>query len=271
MIIGLCSCEKRDDSAVYSQIEASSSLSVSSSVDIVQSGVEQPSSSGSSSSAPYAEPSSTAPSGSEQTAQVYTVSAFVGQSDDWRLLLANRNNVVEGYSPSVKRFERKYCQSSNGYDFDERAFDDAMAMISAAEQEGVRLIIKSSYRTYSKQTELYEAKVRTYLNKGYSRANAEKIAATIVAIPGTSDHNLGLAIDFNYLEQEDENKPELVWLRENGEKYGFVMRYPKGKENITGVIYEPWHFRYVGVENAKRMNALNMCLEEYVEYLSKNS
>ena len=146
-----------------------------------------------------------------------------------------------------------------------------MDMILAAREDGINLVILSTYRTYARQTELYNNKVKYYLNKGYSQANAEKHASTVVAIPGTSDHNLGLAIDFNYLEEKYENKPSLKWLREIGEKYGFVMRYPKGKENITGVIYEPWHFRYVGKEHAKIMNEKNMCLEEYVEYLSKNS
>lgn len=185
--------------------------------------------------------------------------------------MANRNNVVENYTPAVKQFDRKYCQNDVKYYFDERAFDDAMDMILAAREDGINLVILSTYRTYARQTELYNNKVKYYLNKGYSQANAEKHASTVVAIPGTSDHNLGLAIDFNYLEEKYENKPSLKWLRENGEKYGFVMRYPKGKENITGVIYEPWHFRYVGKEHAKIMNEKNMCLEEYVEYLSKNS
>ena len=209
---------------------------------------------------------------SSDSSKIYSVSAFVGQSDDWRLLLANRNNIIGGYSPSVKQFDAKYCQDNvTKYTFDERAFDDAMDMIKAALDDGVKLVIVSSYRTYERQTTLYNNKVNYYVQRGYSKADAEQKAATIVAVPGTSDHNLGLAIDFNYLEQVYENRKELVWLRNNAERFGFVMRYPKNKENVTGVIYEPWHYRYVGKDNAEKMNELGMCLEEYVEYLSKRS
>ena len=138
-------------------------------------------------------------------------------------------------------------------------------------EDGVKLISVSAYRSYEKQQSLYKNKVNYYLKQGYSQKGAENKASTIVAIPGTSDHSLGLAVDFNYLEQRYENKPELVWLKEHAEEYGFVMRYAKDKEQYTGVIYEPWHYRYVGKDHARKMNQLNMCLEEYVEYLQKNS
>jgi D-alanyl-D-alanine carboxypeptidase len=198
---------------------------------------------------------------------IYSVSAFVGQSDDWRLLLANRNNVIDNYEPEVTRIPREHCQDSQNYRIDSRVYDELMAMILAAEEDGVKLTVVSSYRPYSSQQRLYNNKVNYYINRGYSRANAELLASTVVAIPGTSDLNLGLAVDFNYLEQSDENKPELVWLRENAEQYGFVMRYPKNKENVTGVIYEPWHYRYVGAEHAKMMNEMDYCLEQYLAYL----
>ena len=125
-------------------------------------------------------------------------------------------------------------------------------MIEAAKEDGIKLISVSAYRSYEKQQSLYKNKVNYYLKQGYSQKGAENKASTIVAIPGTSDHNLGLAVDFNYLEQRHESKPELVWLKEHAEEYGFVMRYPKNKENCTGVIYEPWHYRYVGKDHAKK-------------------
>ena len=87
--------------------------------------------------------------------------------------------------------------------------------------------------------------------------------------PGTSEHNLGLAIDFNYVNYNFDQTKGFKWLKDNAENYGFVLRYDKEKEDITKVIYEPWHWRYVGKENAIKMNELNMCLEEYIEYLSK--
>ena len=88
--------------------------------------------------------------------------------------------------------------------------------------------------------------------------------------PCTSEHNLGLAVDFNYINNEFEKTKEFSWLQKNAENYGFILRYNKNKENITQVNYEPWHWRYVGVDNAKKMNELNMCLEEYLEYLKSN-
>ncbi len=264
ILLLLCSCSG-DDVAVYNQIYINGNVSEDTAASAPSSTESQVSSEAVTSD------SSNATSSAGASSDVYTVSPYIGQNSDWRLLMANRNNVVDNYSPVVKQFDRKYCQNDVKYYFDERAFDDAMDMILAAREDGVILVILSTYRTYQRQTELYNNKVQYYLNQGYSKENAKKHAATVVAIPGTSDHNLGLAIDFNYLEEQYENKPSLKWLRENGEKFGFVMRYPKGKEDVTGVIYEPWHFRYVGVEHAKKMNELGMCLEEYVEYLSKNS
>ena len=201
----------------------------------------------------------------------YSVLNFTGQVDDWRLKMANRLNIIEDYTPNVTAIGSQYCQYGDSYEIDERVYDDLIDMITAAENDGVDLIAVSAYRSFSSQQRLYERKVQTYLDQGYSQKKAEDIAGTIVAVPGTSDHNLGLAVDFNYLEQHYENTEELVWLKENAEKYGFVMRYAKDKESYTGVIYEPWHYRYVGKEHAKIMNEKNMCLEEYVKYLSKNS
>lgn len=201
----------------------------------------------------------------------YSVYNFVGQTGDWRLRLANRLNKIDDYTPPTKYIGTKYCRNNDNYKIDERVYDDLIAMMDAAAEDGVKLIVVSAYRSYERQTNNYNNKVNYYINKGYSRKDAENKASTIIAIPGTSDHNLGLAIDFNYLEEKYENRPELVWLREHAEEYGFVMRYKKEKGNYTGIIYEPWHYRYVGKEHAKKMNQLNMCLEEYVEYLLKNS
>ena len=92
-----------------------------------------------------------------------------------------------------------------------------------------------------------------------------------MARPGTSEHHTGLAIDFNSVESKFENTEGYEWLKKNAEDYGFVMRYPQGKEDVTGVIYEPWHWRFIGIKHAKEMNRLNLCFEEYVRYLDKQS
>lgn len=201
----------------------------------------------------------------------HSVLNFTGQVKDWRLMLANRMNIIDDYTPNIKSIGTQHCQNGDDYEVDERIYDDLIAMINAAADDGVKLVAVSAYRTYEFQQKLYDRKVQYYIDQGYSKSGAENKAGTIVAVPGTSDHSLGLAVDFNYLEQHYENTKELMWLKENAEEYGFVMRYAKDKETLTGVIYEPWHYRYVGKENAKIMNDKNMCLEEYVQYLTKNS
>ncbi|MEE1186167.1 MAG: M15 family metallopeptidase [Acutalibacteraceae bacterium] len=192
------------------------------------------------------------------------------KTDEWQLIIANSDNIVTDYYVDLSVIPSEFCQDGIDFEIDSRAYDDLVDMLNAAEEDGVHLNVLSSYRSYEYQNTLYQNKVSYYLNMGYEQKEAETAAATVVAVPGTSDHNLGLACDFNYLEQEFENTDELVWLKENAERFGFVMRYPKGKETVTKIIYEPWHYRYVGTEHAKKMNELNMCLEEYVDYLKNN-
>ena len=131
----------------------------------------------------------------------------------------------------------------------------------------------SGYRTNDYQKNSYERKVQSYIDKGYSQEDAEKEAATIVARPGTSEHQLGLAVDIVdtrlwALEEEQANLPAQQWLMEHSWEYGFVLRYPKGKIDVTGIIYEPWHYRYVGKELAKELHDLGLTLEEYLDRLS---
>lgn len=154
-----------------------------------------------------------------------------------------------------------------GMSFDARAVGDLNAMLAAANADGVNLLVISCFRTITRQTTLYNAEVQKWLNQGYSEVDAKTKAGTIVAVPGTSDHNLGLAVDLNSVEESFENTRQFVWLQEHAAEYGFVMRYPKDKQDITKIIYEPWHYRYVGKEHAAKMNSLNMCLEEYVKHI----
>ena len=131
-------------------------------------------------------------------------------------------------------------------------------------------LICSSYRTNEKQEQLYQNKVSEYLSQGYSKVEASDKAAFWVARPGTSEHQLGLAVDIvstknQRLDRSQENTVEQQWLIQNSWKYGFVLRYPTNKNSITGVGYEPWHYRYVGKEHAKKINELGVCLEEYVK------
>lgn len=158
--------------------------------------------------------------------------------------------------------------------FDVRAADQLEAMLSDAANAGYPMFLVSTYRTIAYQKGLYNRKVQSYLNAGYSQEAAQAEAAKWVAIPGTSEHNLGLAADIvsstwynsnNDLTQEFENTPHFTWLIENCHKYGFVIRYPKGKEAVTMIQYEPWHYRYVGVEVATYLMENNLTLEEFWE------
>lgn len=188
------------------------------------------------------------------------------QADRWRLKLANGEHPLPADFTIETAAIRQEFARDKGMQFDARAVSALNEMCEAAKADGVRLLVISSYRTVARQTTLYNNEVLEWLNQGYTSEQAKATAATVVAIPGTSEHNLGLAVDFNSVEETFEGTPQFFWLRANAEKYGFVLRYPKDKQSITKIIYEPWHYRYVGVEHAKKMNELGMCLEEYLEY-----
>lgn len=184
--------------------------------------------------------------------------------DDWRLTLANYDNLLPD------NFTVKVSNIDKTRQFDSRAIGELNAMMDAMKKDGVTNVwVQSAYRSVSRQKELYDSSVKKYLQQGKSQEEAEKLTDEYINKPGSSDHNLGLAVDFNYVDNKFEKLDGFKWLKNNAENYGFVLRYPKDKEDITRIAYESWHWRYVGVEHAKKMNDLNMCLEEYVEYLSK--
>lgn len=183
---------------------------------------------------------------------------------DELLTLVNFENTIP------KDWKVDLVQLNNGQSVDRRIYDDLIAMLQAAKSEGLNPLICSSYRTNEKQEQLYQNKVSEYLSQGYSKVEASDKAAFWVARPGTSEHQLGLAVDIvstknQRLDRSQENTVEQQWLLQNSWKYGFVLRYPTNKNSITGVGYEPWHYRYVGKEHAKKINELGVCLEEYVK------
>ena len=183
---------------------------------------------------------------------------------DELLTLVNFENTIP------KDWKVDLVQLNNGQSVDRRIYDDLIAMLQAAKSEGLNPLICSSYRTNEKQEQLYQNKVSEYLSQGYSKVEASDKAAFWVARPVTSEHQLGLAVDIvstknQRLDRSQENTVEQQWLIQNSWKYGFVLRYPTNKNSITGVGYEPWHYRYVGKEHAKKINELGVCLEEYVK------
>ena len=134
---------------------------------------------------------------------------------------------------------------------------------------GLSPLICSSYRTWEKQESLFLDQVDKFRSLGYSQAEAEREAAKYNAMPGKSEHQLGLAVDIvdrsnQNLDESQENTEVQKWLMKNSWKYGFILRYPEGKSDITGIIYEPWHYRYVGKRAAKDIYKRQICLEEYL-------
>ncbi len=185
----------------------------------------------------------------------------------WNLLLVNPWN----YLP--KDFSVKLKTLGSGHKVDERIAWDLQRMMGDAQKAGLKPMIISSYRTMEKQTSLYNNQVARYVNQGYGKEEAKRLAAQWVAIPGTSEHQAGLAVDIvsrNYqqLNKKQEETAEQKWLIQNSYKYGFILRYPNGRTDITGIGYEPWHYRYVGMEAAKYIFENDITLEEYLQLAS---
>lgn len=182
--------------------------------------------------------------------------------DQWYLTLVNRNRKL----PDDFQAKTSYLIDGNEAELDSRCADQYIAMYNAALEDGCKLVPLSGYRRISTQKRNYENKINLYLNQGYSYLDAAKKAATIILPPGTSEHNLGLAMDICSLEESFANTKEFAWLMEHAQDYGFILRYPADKQDITQITYEPWHWRYVGVDAAKAMKASGQCLEEYLGY-----
>lgn len=182
---------------------------------------------------------------------------------DWRLLLVNaRNPLPEGFTVELKTLE-------DGQAVDRRIWPDLCRMLETAREAGLSPLICSAYRTNAQQQSLFLRKIRRLEAQGLPHQEARKEAARVVAPPGTSEHETGLALDitaqsYPVLEQDQEDTPEQQWLMENAWRFGFILRYPQEKTEITGICYEPWHYRYVGREAAKEIQEKGLCLEEYL-------
>lgn len=186
------------------------------------------------------------------------------QEREWNLILVNTKHPLQNTSEPV------LTQLRNGQAVDSRIYPELQQMMDDARAQGLSPLICSSYRTNQKQTELYQDKVRRCRAEGYSEERAKTEAARWVAPPGTSEHQTGLAVDIvaqghQLLDRSQEDTAEQKWLMENCTKYGFVLRYPAEKEEVTGIGYEPWHYRYVGKQAAAEMKEKGLCLEEYLQ------
>lgn len=183
----------------------------------------------------------------------------------WDLVYWSNGQSVDALSLNYKQYDQVFA-------VDRAAYKPLKDMFAAAEKAGVPLQMVSPYRSIQKQDRLFTESVNYYMGQGYSESEAIKKANVSRTFTGTSEHNTGFGFDIlekgNWTLTEGFDKtPQFKWLIENAENYGFILRYQKNKTDITGIMYEPWHFRYVGTEHAKEINSKNMCLEEYIEYL----
>ncbi|MEG2074506.1 MAG: M15 family metallopeptidase [Angelakisella sp.] len=173
------------------------------------------------------------------------------------MLVNPTNKIPEGFEPDV-------TEMGNGYKYDRKALVAYNAMNKAAKADGISLWVVSAYRTTEKQTTNFNNKLKEFEAMGYTAEQAYAATANIIAVPGTSEHSLGLALDLNSLETSFENTKTFKWLISHCADYGFILRYPKDKTDITDIAYEPWHYRYVGSNHAKLIMEKGICLEEYL-------
>ncbi|MPW24299.1 D-alanyl-D-alanine carboxypeptidase family protein [Alkalibaculum sp. M08DMB] len=200
-----------------------------------------------------------------ETPQKLTDVKIPKKQNQWNLLLANGEfPLPEDFRvPALK-------QLSTGHMVDSRIYEDLQHMLVDAKAAGVSPIICSAYRSVDRQTTLFNQRVAREIDSGKNEENAVAATAMVIAVPGTSEHHTGLAVDIvdiNYqlLNEEQENTPAQKWLMVNSYKYGFILRYPKDKVDITGIVYEPWHYRYVGKDVAKAIFERRITLEEYLD------
>ncbi len=194
-------------------------------------------------------------------------SETASELDDWRLILVNfEHPLPDGWSVDL-------AMTRYGYEVDTRITDAVDELVTAASTDGVSLILCYGYRTIEQSRQLFEKQVNKQLALGLSQEDAVIEARRWVAPPGTSEHHTGLALDIvtpshQVLNHAFANTDAGVWMAAHSWEYGFVIRYPEDKQDITGITYEPWHVRYVGKEHAAAMHESGECLEEYVSRLS---
>ena len=189
------------------------------------------------------------------------------EKDQWYLKLVNaKNPMTQEDVPEVAT----ETIDSNGYQVDARIMDDLEEMFAAAQAAGRNPVICSAFRSWDTQEYLYQNKIqRVMTEEGLTEEEAAVEAGTVVAVPGTSEHQIGLALDivssqYMNLDEKQMETEDQQWLMENSWKYGFILRYPLNKSDITGIIFEPWHYRYVGREAAKEIYEQDITLEEYL-------
>lgn len=200
-----------------------------------------------------------AENGNAQGTQTDNGQTDSAQDDEsWALILVNRDH------PLPADYQIEIVELSNGERVDARIYPKLQEMFDAMRAEGVYPVVRSGYRSYEEQEEVMQERIQRYMDNGMSQEDAKAKAETEVALPGTSEHQLGFGVDINADGVNSYGDEVYNWLYDNAHKYGFVKRYPEDKTDITGIINEPWHYRYVGINAAAEMKASGQCLEEYL-------
>ncbi|KAA8502270.1 M15 family metallopeptidase [Mediterraneibacter catenae] len=189
---------------------------------------------------------------------------LAGDEDGWQLILVNEDHPLDSsYEPE------KLTEISPGYEVDNRIVSDLRQMLDDGAAEGLSMYVTSAYRSYEQQTQTFNASMQNRLNQKMTPLEAYQETSMSVALPGTSEHATGLAVDiisteYAALDDRQGDTEEQKWLMEHCWEYGFILRYPPEKSDITGIIYEPWHYRYVGKDAAKEITEQGITLEEYL-------
>ncbi|MDE6659535.1 MAG: M15 family metallopeptidase [Eubacterium sp.] len=191
-----------------------------------------------------------------------TANSQISLQSDRTDILVNANN------PIPDDWKVDLVELHNGHQIDRRAYESLQKMMDDARANGWNPLICSSYRTTSYQQKLFDNRVERMKNQGMSEKEAVQDTEKWIAIPGTSEHETGLAVDIVTIENQNLDKSQLEsdcqkWLMEHCYDYGFILRYPEDKAELTGIDFEPWHYRYVGYDIAQYIKNNNICLEEY--------
>ena len=194
--------------------------------------------------------------GSEEEAESGNIDT--AGSEDWKLILVNSTH------PVPEDYEVTLTLLSNGRQVDSRIYPELQEMFDDCRAAGYQLFVREGYRTHEDQQQLMDERIQAYRDEGYSQEEAERLAKQWVAVPGTSEHELGIAVDINADTSISSSEEVYGWLEQNSFRYGFILRYPADKTEITGISNEPWHFRYVGKEAASEIYEEGLCLEEYL-------
>lgn len=209
------------------------------------------------------------PSGAMATGKVIIddQTHFFGHDGSELILVNPWNYLPEDYEPEVVTIDNHWLKVSV------ECYDALNELLAACRADGYKPYVASAFRSHGDQKWLYQNKINRLIAEGYSSEEANKLAGTVVAVPGTSEHELGLALDlvddsYRNLDEAQENTAAQKWFMEHSWEYGFILRYPNDKSDITGIIYEPWHYRYVGKTIAEEIYKSGLCLEEYIESLT---